>query len=130
MLRGPPQAATDLQLSTAEENLIRVSPRKYTCTKRNSTLSLVILKRPLNFIWECYVFELTFAVMLYLRCALAWVQINKGNAVVGAVFKTTSDGFVHAGLVEAKSGCWSMLKGGLTVKTAGPAELYFEVSNL
>nr|CAD1837817.1 unnamed protein product [Ananas comosus var. bracteatus] len=59
----------------------------------------------------------------------AWVRIDEGNAVVGAVFKTAGDGFVHAGLVEAKSGCWSMLKGGLTVKTSGPADLYFESKN-
>lgn len=66
----------------------------------------------------------------FLHCAPAWVRIDEGSAVVGAVFKTAGDGFVHAGLVEAKSGCWSMLKGGLTVKTSGPADLYFEVSNL
>ncbi|KAJ3673961.1 hypothetical protein LUZ60_005953 [Juncus effusus] len=58
----------------------------------------------------------------------AWLQVNKGNVDVRAVFKT-SNGFVHAGAIEAKSSCWSMLKGGITVNTTGPAELYFESNN-
>lgn len=45
-----------------------------------------------------------------------------------AVVKTNS-GFSHAGAVVAQSGCWSMLKGGLTVDSSGPAEIYFEVSH-
>jgi hypothetical protein len=40
----------------------------------------------------------------------------------------TADNFIHAGGVDAKSGCWSVLKGGLTAAAAGPAELYFEVN--
>lgn len=59
-------------------------------------------------------------------CVVAWVQIREGTAAVRAVFKTGND-FVHAGAVKAKSGCWSMLKGGLSVEASGPAELYFEV---
>ena len=43
-----------------------------------------------------------------------------------AVFKTAS-GFMNAGTVRAEAGCWSMLKGGLTVNVSGPAEDYFEV---
>ncbi|XP_077215593.1 endo-1,4-beta-xylanase 5-like [Tasmannia lanceolata] len=58
----------------------------------------------------------------------AWVQINEGKAPVTAVFKTTS-GYRHAGAVVAGSGCWSMLKGGLTVNVTGPSELYFESEN-
>ncbi|XP_058068723.1 endo-1,4-beta-xylanase 5-like [Magnolia sinica] len=58
----------------------------------------------------------------------AWVQISKGNAPVTAVFKT-SNGFKRAGAVAAKEGCWSMLKGGLTVDVSGPSELYFETNN-
>jgi GH35 family endo-1,4-beta-xylanase len=45
---------------------------------------------------------------------------------VRAVVKTVGD-FVHAGGGVAKAGCWSMLKGGLTAASSGPAELYFEV---
>ncbi|XP_077215590.1 endo-1,4-beta-xylanase 5-like [Tasmannia lanceolata] len=57
----------------------------------------------------------------------AWVQISEGKPPVTAVFKTDS-GFGHAGAVIAESGCWSMLKGGLTVNISGLAELYFEVN--
>ncbi|GAB2225299.1 hypothetical protein Drorol1_Dr00006091 [Drosera rotundifolia] len=58
----------------------------------------------------------------------SWIQVSKGNAQVNVVFKTT-DGFKHAGGVVAESGCWSMLKGGLTVDSSGFAELYFEAND-
>jgi len=54
------------------------------------------------------------------------LQVGDGSADVRAVVKTVGD-FVHAGGVVAKCGCWSMLKGGLTAASSGPAELYFEV---
>ncbi|KAJ7967579.1 endo-1,4-beta-xylanase-like [Quillaja saponaria] len=55
----------------------------------------------------------------------AWIQVSEGKVPVTAVFKTTN-GYTYAGAVVAESNCWSMLKGGLTVYTSGPAELYFE----
>ncbi|XP_010647914.1 endo-1,4-beta-xylanase 5 [Vitis vinifera] len=55
----------------------------------------------------------------------AWIQVSSGNTPVTAVFRTNS-GPQYAGAVFAESGCWSMLKGGLTVDSSGPAELYFE----
>ncbi|RCV46044.1 hypothetical protein SETIT_9G500900v2 [Setaria italica] len=55
----------------------------------------------------------------------AWLQVSNGSADIRAVVKTNGD-FIHAGGVEARSGCWSILKGGLTAAAAGPAELYFE----
>ncbi|CAL5377496.1 unnamed protein product [Camellia sinensis] len=58
----------------------------------------------------------------------AWLQVSLGNAKVAAMFKTPS-GFEHAGWVVAKSGCWSMLKGGLVVNASGPSHLYFESNN-
>ncbi|XP_077215591.1 endo-1,4-beta-xylanase 5-like [Tasmannia lanceolata] len=58
----------------------------------------------------------------------AWVQISEGKAPVTAVLKMAS-GYRHAGAVVAESGCWSMLKGGLTVNISGRAELYFESKN-
>ncbi|KAK6945985.1 Glycoside hydrolase family 10 domain, partial [Dillenia turbinata] len=72
----------------------------------------------------------SFSQKLYLHKHLlytlsAWVQVNQGNASVRAVFKTR-DGFKHAGVTLANAGCWSMLKGGLTLDSSGPAELYFE----
>ncbi|KAK1300286.1 hypothetical protein QJS10_CPB13g00522 [Acorus calamus] len=58
----------------------------------------------------------------------AWVQINEGNAAVKAIFKT-KDGYTHVGAVVAESGCWSMIKGGLTAYSSSPGELYFESKN-
>lgn len=52
--------------------------------------------------------------------------MSNGSVPVTAVFKTNS-GFLYAGSIVAESNCWSMLKGGLTVNSSGPAELYFEV---
>lgn len=43
------------------------------------------------------------------------------------MFKT-SEGFKSAGSVIAQVGCWSMLKGGITVESSNPAELYFQVT--
>ncbi|CAD6210074.1 unnamed protein product [Miscanthus lutarioriparius] len=55
----------------------------------------------------------------------AWLQVSNGSADIRAVVKTNGD-FIHAGGVEARSGCWSILKGGLTAPASGAAELYFE----
>ncbi|XP_062209158.1 endo-1,4-beta-xylanase 5-like [Phragmites australis] len=55
----------------------------------------------------------------------AWFQVSDGSADVQAIVKIAND-FIHAGGVVAKAGCWSMLKGGLTAASSGPAELYFE----
>ncbi|KAK0581524.1 hypothetical protein LWI29_014799 [Acer saccharum] len=57
----------------------------------------------------------------------AWLQLNEGKGPVTAVFKT-GEGFTHAGSAIAQSGCWSMLKGGLTGNASGPAEIYFQVT--
>ncbi|KNA24697.1 hypothetical protein SOVF_012790 [Spinacia oleracea] len=56
----------------------------------------------------------------------AWIQIKgKKNTPVTAMFKT-NEGFKPAGSVEAQEGCWSMLKGGITVDSSGPTEFYFQ----
>ncbi|WVZ55888.1 hypothetical protein U9M48_006491 [Paspalum notatum var. saurae] len=55
----------------------------------------------------------------------AWLQVSNASADIRAVVKTNGD-FIHSGGVEARSGCWSILKGGLTAPASGPAELYFE----
>ena len=52
--------------------------------------------------------------------------MSQGNATVSAIVKTR-EGLKYGGAIVARSNCWSMLKGGLTVDTSGPAELYFEV---
>ncbi|KAF5789565.1 putative endo-1,4-beta-xylanase [Helianthus annuus] len=58
----------------------------------------------------------------------AWLQISNGDATVVATFKTPT-GYHDAGSTRAKSGCWSMLKGGLTVNKSGPTHLYFQSEN-
>ncbi|KAM7253803.1 hypothetical protein ACFE04_031485 [Oxalis oulophora] len=58
----------------------------------------------------------------------AWLQVSHGEALVTAVFKTTS-GSILAGAITAEANCWSMLKGGLTVNVSGMAQLYFESKN-
>ncbi|CAM8908211.1 unnamed protein product [Rhodiola kirilowii] len=45
----------------------------------------------------------------------AWIQLSEGSAPVTAIFKTSSGGYWPAGVVFSEAGCWSMLKGGLTV---------------
>ncbi|KAM3219941.1 endo-1,4-beta-xylanase 5-like [Capsicum annuum] len=58
-----------------------------------------------------------------------WLQVSHGDdANVAVIFKPQS-GFQHAAWGIAKSGCWSMFKGGLVVNASGPAQLYFETNN-
>ncbi|XP_034681945.1 endo-1,4-beta-xylanase 5-like [Vitis riparia] len=55
----------------------------------------------------------------------AWIQVSSRSASVAAAFRTNG-GVKYAGAIIAETGCWSMLKGGLTVEGSGPAQLYFE----
>ncbi|XP_059650101.1 endo-1,4-beta-xylanase 4-like [Cornus florida] len=76
----------------------------------------------------------SFSQWLYLEEGLlytfsAWVQISEGNEIVVAQFKNSQNRSMIVGTVIAQSGCWSMLKGGLTVNVTMPAELYFESKN-
>ncbi|XP_019465285.1 PREDICTED: uncharacterized protein LOC109363475 [Lupinus angustifolius] len=54
-----------------------------------------------------------------------WIQVTGSNVLVKATLKT-SKGYTLAGATYAESHCWSMIKGGFTADTSGPAELYFE----
>ncbi|GJV91819.1 cytokinin dehydrogenase 3-like protein [Tanacetum coccineum] len=58
----------------------------------------------------------------------ASLQIGHGEATVLATFRTHR-GFYDAGSTIGKSGCWSILKGGLTVNESGSALLYFQSKN-
>ncbi|KAK4340157.1 hypothetical protein RND71_041619 [Anisodus tanguticus] len=58
-----------------------------------------------------------------------WVQVNHGDDANVAVIFKTQGGFQHAAWTIAKSGCWSMFKGGLVVNVSGSAQLYFEINN-
>jgi len=68
-----------------------------------------------------------FVFFLLVLVYSAWLQVSNGSADIRAVVKTNGD-FIHAGGVEARSGCWSILKGGLTAPASGSAELYSEVN--
>jgi len=68
-----------------------------------------------------------FVFFLLVLVYAAWLQVSNGSADIRAVVKTNGN-FIHAGGVEARSGCWSILKGGLTAPASGAAELYFEVN--
>lgn len=61
------------------------------------------------------------------RPCAAWLQVSSGTAHVKVVVKTPNGERVIAGGVSAQSGCWSMLKGGMTAYASGPGEIYFEV---
>ncbi|KAF7011667.1 hypothetical protein CFC21_025950 [Triticum aestivum] len=56
----------------------------------------------------------------------AWLQVSSGTAVVKAIFKAPNGAYIGGGAVVAKAGCWSMLKGGMTAYSSGPAEFFFE----
>ncbi|XP_047342176.1 endo-1,4-beta-xylanase 5-like [Impatiens glandulifera] len=58
----------------------------------------------------------------------AWLQVSSGNASIYAIFKSPS-GYHKAGITVAQSGCWSMLKGGLSMNVSESAQLYFESDN-
>jgi hypothetical protein len=47
---------------------------------------------------------------------------------VRAVIKSPNGERIIAGAIDAQSGCWSMLKGGMTAYSSGTAEIYFEVT--
>ncbi|KAL3532025.1 hypothetical protein ACH5RR_005546 [Cinchona calisaya] len=48
------------------------------------------------------------------RGVKAWLQVSNGSANIAAVVKTSTCSH-YAGWCMGRSGCWSMLKGGLTV---------------
>ncbi|KAJ1295908.1 hypothetical protein BS78_01G259400 [Paspalum vaginatum] len=56
----------------------------------------------------------------------AWLQVSNGTGHVKAVIKAPTGERVIAGSVVAHSGCWTMLKGGMTAYSSGPGEIYFE----
>ncbi|KAL0335090.1 UNVERIFIED_CONTAM: Endo-1,4-beta-xylanase 4 [Sesamum radiatum] len=59
----------------------------------------------------------------------AWLQLDKGKDIVSAFLKIPNGQSIIVGSVIAKSGCWSMLKGGFTVHENMKAEIYFTSKN-
>lgn len=59
----------------------------------------------------------------------AWFQASQGEVPV-QINVVTSTGNATANWIVAKSGCWTMLKGGFTVNVTEPVDLRFEVSLL
>ncbi|XP_062201535.1 endo-1,4-beta-xylanase 4-like [Phragmites australis] len=56
----------------------------------------------------------------------AWLQVSAGTAHVKAVVKAPNGERITAGAVAAQSGCWSMIKGGMTGYSSGPGEVFLE----
>ncbi|XP_020178859.1 endo-1,4-beta-xylanase 4-like [Aegilops tauschii subsp. strangulata] len=58
----------------------------------------------------------------------AWLQVSAGTAHVRAVVKTPNGENITAGGIDAQSGCWTMLKGGMTAHAyhSGQGEVFFE----
>ncbi|XP_024020917.1 uncharacterized protein LOC21384356 [Morus notabilis] len=57
----------------------------------------------------------------------AWVQVSEGSEIVAVVFRPTKGDLTHGGKVIARSGCWSLLKGGMVANFSSPIEIFFEV---
>jgi hypothetical protein len=55
--------------------------------------------------------------------------VSAGTAHVRAVVKAPNGENITAGAVDAQSGCWTMLKGGMTAHAyhSGQGEVFFEV---
>ncbi|XP_044454286.1 endo-1,4-beta-xylanase 4 [Triticum aestivum] len=58
----------------------------------------------------------------------AWLQVSAGTAHVRAVVKAPNGENITAGGIDAQSGCWTMLKGGMTAHTyhSGQGEVFFQ----
>ncbi|XP_057808710.1 endo-1,4-beta-xylanase 5-like [Salvia miltiorrhiza] len=59
----------------------------------------------------------------------AWLQVDQGEETILAYMVTPSGEHMAAGSVIAKSGCWSMLKGGFTAYQDMKADLIFKCPN-
>nr|XP_033513178.1 endo-1,4-beta-xylanase 5-like [Nicotiana tomentosiformis] len=59
----------------------------------------------------------------------AWVQVSQGDMIHVALAFGTAFGIQRSGWAIARSGCWSMLKGGFVLNISGPVELYLEANN-
>ncbi|EXC41981.1 putative endo-1,4-beta-xylanase C [Morus notabilis] len=59
----------------------------------------------------------------------AWVQVSEGSEIVAVVFRPTKGDLTHGGKVIARSGCWSLLKGGMVANFSSPIEIFFECKN-
>ncbi|CAH9074183.1 unnamed protein product [Cuscuta epithymum] len=57
-----------------------------------------------------------------------WIQLSEGQSDVSIVLKTPS-GYKHIAWVIARSGCWSMYKGGIVASASATFELYFQSNN-
>uniref|UniRef100_A0ACD5VMQ9 Uncharacterized protein n=1 Tax=Avena sativa TaxID=4498 RepID=A0ACD5VMQ9_AVESA len=60
----------------------------------------------------------------------AWLQVSSGEAEVKAIFQAPNGAYIGGGAIVARSGCWSMLKGGMTAYSSGQAEFFFEADGM
>ncbi|KAL9244739.1 hypothetical protein vseg_018477 [Gypsophila vaccaria] len=56
----------------------------------------------------------------------AWIQVAGTKKTTVEALLKTSEGYKNLGAVEAKQGCWSMLKGGVTISSSTRSEIYFQ----
>lgn len=59
----------------------------------------------------------------------AWVQTNKGTETIAVVFRTPSGGEIIGGRIEAKHGCWSLLKGGMVANFSGSVDVLLKTKH-
>ena len=57
----------------------------------------------------------------------AWVQVSEGSEAIAVVFRPTKGDLTHGGRVIAKSGCWTLLKGGMVANFSSLVDVFFEV---
>ncbi|EEC74704.1 hypothetical protein OsI_10420 [Oryza sativa Indica Group] len=57
-----------------------------------------------------------------------WLQLSKGEGDIRAVLVTPDGKFNTAGMIAAKCGCWTMLKGGATSYDDGKGDIFFETN--
>ena len=121
---------------------LTVSRKKFRSSKEKSIvfpvslfpilcLKLLIL---LQLDYDCYDTPILYALYNYMISFFflflffsAWVQVSEGSETVTVVFKPTKGDLVHGGTAIAKSGCWTLLKGGMVANFSSSVEIFFEV---
>ncbi|PIN10216.1 Endo-1,4-beta-xylanase [Handroanthus impetiginosus] len=76
----------------------------------------------------------SFSFFFYLQKDLlytfsAWLQLDRGSEVVSAFLQIPNGQSIIIGSVVAKSGCWSMLKGGFTIPENMRAQIFLSSKN-
>ncbi|XP_062106871.1 endo-1,4-beta-xylanase 5-like [Humulus lupulus] len=59
----------------------------------------------------------------------AGIQVSEGSEDVTVVFKSKKGHLIHGGTAIAKSGCWTLLKGGMVANFSSPVDIFFQSKN-